>query len=99
MARGSPPPGALDGCPRWGASWSTATRRTMGPPGSAGIIRSGRSSRPPDEGSPAAAELRSRLLERFSEVVQEPHVALLGEQVPRTDGDGDRPLHEPHRGE
>src|SRR6478609_11297314 len=36
----------------------------------------------------------SGLLERLAEVVQEPEVALLGEQVAGPDRDGDRPFHD-----
>ena len=39
----------------------------------------------------------SGLLECLAEVVQEPEVLLLDQQVPDADGDGDGPLHEPGR--
>ena len=39
----------------------------------------------------------SGLLESFSEVVQEPELLLLDQQVPDTDGRGDGPLHESDR--
>jgi hypothetical protein len=45
----------------------------------------------------AAAGGRSGLFECFPEVVQEPEVLLLDQQVPDTDGRGDGPLHDPDR--